>query len=117
MSAKKSLIFLFFLQIVPCTALAVAEPVIDTGSTCWMLVSTALVLLMIPGLAMFYGGLVSSRNVLGTMMHTYVSLAVIGVLWVVCGYALTFVSNIMGGFIGWNNDYFFLKGIDDMIIV
>lgn len=88
---------------------------IDTGSTSWMLVSTALVLLMVPGLAMFYGGLVRTKNVIGTMMHTYVALAIIGVLWVICGYSLTFGKNIMGGVIGWNSDYFFLKGIDNMV--
>ncbi|MCP3676373.1 MAG: ammonium transporter [Deltaproteobacteria bacterium] len=89
---------------------------IDTGTTAWMLMSTALVLLMIPGLAMFYGGLVRTKNVLGTMMHTFVALAIIGVLWVVCGYSLTFGDSILGGFIGWNSDYFFLKGIDDSIV-
>ena len=89
--------------------------VIDTGSTSWMLISTALVLLMIPGLAMFYGGLVRTKNVLGTMMHSFVPLAVIGVLWVVCGYALTFGHGILGGLVGWDPDYFFLKGIDDRI--
>ena len=89
--------------------------VIDTGSTAWMLISTALVLLMIPGLAMFYGGLVRTKNVIGTMMHTYVSLAIVGVLWVVCGYSLAFGKSIMGGIVGWNSDYFFLKGIDDMV--
>ncbi|GAB6096070.1 ammonium transporter [Desulfatiferula olefinivorans] len=89
--------------------------VVDTGNTCWMLISTALVLLMVPGLAMFYGGLVRSKNVLGTMMHSFVSLAVIGVLWVVCGFALTFGRGILGGVVGWNPDYFFLTGIDDMI--
>ena len=80
-----------------------------------MLTSTALVLLMIPGLAMFYGGLVRSKNVLGTMMHSYVSMAIIGVLWVVCGYSLTFGQGIMGGFVGWNSDYFLLQGIDDVV--
>ena len=88
---------------------------VDPGATAWMLTSTALVLLMIPGLAMFYGGLVRSKNVLGTMMHSYVSMAIIGVLWVVCGYALTFGQGIMGGFVGWNSDYFLLQGIDDVI--
>lgn len=92
-----------------------AEPVIDSGNTSWMLISTALVLLMMPGLAMFYGGLVRTKNVLGTMMHTFVAMAVIGVLWVVCGYSLTFGKSILGGFVGWNPDYFFLKGIDEMI--
>ena len=89
---------------------------VDTGTTAWMLISTALVLLMVPGLAMFYGGLVRTKNVLGTMMHSFVSIAVIGVLWVVCGYSLTFGHSILGGIIGWNNDYFFLKGIDETIV-
>ncbi len=94
---------------------AEAEPV-DSGTTAWMLTSTALVLLMVPGLAMFYGGLVRTKNVLSTMMHSFVAMAVIGVLWVVCGYSIAFGSNILGGFAGWNSDYFFLKGIDDAIV-
>ena len=94
-----------------------AQPVpADTGTTAWMLTSTALVLLMVPGLAMFYGGLVRTKNVLGTMMHSFVAMALIGVLWAVCGYSLAFGKNILGGFAGWNNDYFFLNGIDDVII-
>jgi ammonium transporter, Amt family len=88
----------------------------DTGTTAWMLTSTALVLLMVPGLAMFYGGLVRTKNVLGTMMHSFVAMALIGVLWAVCGYALAFGKNVLGGFVGWNNDYFFLKGIDDAMV-
>ena len=94
-----------------------AQPVpTDTGTTAWMLTSTALVLLMVPGLAMFYGGLVRTKNVLGTMMHSFVAMALIGILWAVCGYSLAFGKNILGGFVGWNNDYFFLNGIDDVII-
>lgn len=89
---------------------------IDSGTTAWMLVSTGLVLLMIPGLAMFYGGLVHTKNVLGTMMHSFVPLAVIGVLWVTVGYSLAFGKSIAGGLIGWNWDYFFLKGIDESIV-
>jgi len=89
---------------------------IDTGTTAWMLISTGLVLFMIPGLAMFYGGLVRTKNVIGTMMHSFVALAVIGVLWVSVGYALTFGDNTLGGFVGWNWDYFFLQGIDESII-
>jgi Amt family ammonium transporter len=60
------------------SALAQEIAEIDTGTTAWMLMSTALVLLMIPGLAMFYGGLVRTKNVLGTMMHSFVPLAIIG---------------------------------------
>jgi len=90
--------------------------VVDSVTTAWMLVSTGLVLLMIPGLAMFYGGLVHTKNVLGTMMHSFVPLAVIGVLWVAVGYSLSFGKNALGGFIGWNPDYFFLNGIDESIV-
>jgi len=93
-----------------------AEPAaVDTGTTAWMLISTALVLLMVPGLAMFYGGLVRTKNVLGTMMHSFVPMAIIGVLWVVCGYSLTFGKGVLGGLVGWNNDYFLLQGIDDAV--
>lgn len=83
--------------------------VIDTGTTAWMLTSTALVLLMVPGLAMFYGGLVRTKNVLGTMMHSYTAMAVIGVLWAIIGYALTF-GNSLGGLIGWDSSFLFLNG-------
>ena len=63
---------------------------IDTGATAWMLTSTALVLLMVPGLAMFYGGLVRSKNVLGTLMHSFVAMGIISVLWVIVGYSMSF---------------------------
>ena len=96
--------------------LPAAEGEIDTGTTCWMLTSTALVLLMVPGLAMFYGGLVRTKNVLGTMMHSFVAMSLIGILWVVVGYSLTFGKNVLGGLIGWNNDYFMLRGIDDSVV-
>jgi ammonium transporter, Amt family len=88
---------------------------IDTGATAWMLTSTTLVLLMVPGLAMFYGGLVRSKNVLGTIMHSFVAMGIISVLWVVVGYSMCFGGNVLGGWIGWNSDYFFLRGIDTNI--
>ncbi|HBN25875.1 MAG TPA: ammonia channel protein [Desulfobacteraceae bacterium] len=81
-----------------------------------MLTSTAMVLFMVTGLAMFYGGLVRPKNVLGTMMHSFAAMAVIGLLWVICGYPMTFGKSILGGFIGWNSDYFLLRGIDSSII-
>ncbi|MBF0102374.1 MAG: ammonium transporter [Desulfobacterales bacterium] len=104
---------LFLFVILPQIVHAADVQTTDTGTTAWMLTSTALVLLMVPGLAMFYGGLVRTKNVLSTMMHSFVAMALIGVLWVVCGYSLAFGKNILGGIIGWNSDYFFLKGIDD----
>ena len=89
---------------------------IDTGATAWMLTSTALVLLMIPGLAMFYGGLVRTKNVLGTMMHSFAAMGIMTILWVICGYSMCFGENVLGGWFGWNPDYFFLSGIDDSIL-
>lgn len=88
----------------------------DSGATAWMLTSTALVLLMVPGLAMFYGGLVRTKNVLGTMMHSFTAMGIMTVLWVVCGYSMAFGGNFLGGWIGWNNDYFLLQGIDTNIM-
>jgi len=115
---KKFLVFAFTLvySLVPCIACAVESQKIDTGTTCWMLTSTAMVLFMVTGLAMFYGGLVRPKNVLGTMMHSFAAMAVIGLLWVICGYSMTFGKSILGGFIGWNSDYFLLRGIDSSII-
>jgi Amt family ammonium transporter len=110
--------FLFtvnFIIVMPNLAFAAENTAVDTGTTAWMLTATALVLLMVPGLAMFYGGLVRTKNVLGTMMHSFVAMAVIGVLWAVCGYSLTFGKSILGGVVGWNKDYFFLNGIDNTI--
>jgi len=92
-----------------------AEPVIDTGTTAWMLTSTALVLLMVPGLAMFYGGLVRTKNVLGTMMHAFAAMAIIGVLWAVCGYAMAFGKDLGFGWLGWDSGLVFLSSIDDAV--
>jgi ammonium transporter, Amt family len=88
---------------------------VDTGTTAWMLTSTALVLLMVPGLALFYGGLVRTKNVLGTMMHSFVAMGIMSVLWVVVGYSMSFGHNVLGGWFGWSHDYFLLHGIDETI--
>ena len=100
----------------PLMAQGTAVPVNDSGATAWMLTSTTLVLLMVPGLAMFYGGLVRTKNVLGTMMHSYAAMAVVGVLWAVVGYALSFGPNTLGGLIGWDSRLFLLRGIDHTIL-
>ena len=91
------------------------QPPVDTGATAWMLTSTALVLLMVPGLAMFYGGLVRTKNVLGTMMHSFAAMAIIGVLWVTVGYALAFGPNVLGGWIGFDPGLLFLRSIDGTV--
>jgi ammonium transporter len=80
-----------------------------------MLVASAFVMLMVPGLALFYGGMVRRKNVLATMMHSMVALAVIGVFWIAVGYGLAFgpplLSFSKGGLIGWSNKFFFLQGV------
>jgi Amt family ammonium transporter len=69
---------------------------IDTGDTTWMLVSTALVLLMTPGLAMFYGGMVRRKNVLGTIMHSFIAIALVSLQWILFGYSLSFGPDVKG---------------------
>lgn len=74
---------------------------IDSGDTAWMLVSAALVLLMTPGLAFFYGGLVRRKNMLSILMQCYMAMCLLTVLWVVVGYSLAFSDeHVLGGFIG-----------------
>ncbi len=82
---------------------------IDKGDTAWILVSTALVMLMTPGLAFFYGGMVRKKNVLGTMMHSFFILCLISVQWVLWGYTLAFGPDI-GGIVG-GLDYLGLNGV------
>ncbi len=87
-----------------------SQPKIDKGDTAWMLTSAALVLMMtIPGLFLFYGGLVRRKNVLGTIMHSFIIVAVISIQWVLWGYSLAFGPDI-GGWIG-SSDWFGLNGV------
>ncbi len=96
---------------IPGRVLAADESVIDTGDTAWMLVSTALVLLMTPGLAFFYGGLVRRKNMLSILMQCFMAMCLLTVLWVVVGYSLAFSGHhVLGGFIG-GLDYLFLRGV------
>jgi ammonium transporter, Amt family len=113
---KRMVLMLLFLFVGVSGLFAADGKSIDTGATAWMLTSTALVLLMVPGLAMFYGGLVRSKNVLGTIMHSFVAMGIISVLWVIVGYSMSFGHNILGGWFGWNKDYFFLNGIDEKVM-
>ncbi|ABL66656.1 ammonium transporter [Chlorobium phaeobacteroides] len=111
-----SLLFLLAVMMFSGTVHAADEVVTDTGTTSWMLTSTALVLLMVPGLAMFYGGLVRTKNVIGTMMHSFAAMVIIGVLWPLVGYSLSFGPSILGGLAGWDNKFFMLQGIDESIM-
>lgn len=91
------------------SAVEAPAPKLDTGDTAWMLTSTMLVILMtIPGLALFYGGLARSKNMLSVLMQIFVIFSLITVLWCIYGYSLAFSGE--GQFIG-NLDKLFLKGI------
>src|SRR5208283_4505780 len=82
-------------QTAPAPVPAEAPPAkIDTGDTAWVLASSALVLLMTPGLALFYGGMVRRKNVLGTIMHSFVAMGIITIQWVLFGYSLSFGPDI-----------------------
>ena len=85
--------------LLPSTALADPPSALDTGDTAWLLVSSAFVLFMTPGLALFYGGMVRKRNVLSTFMFVHFALALISLQWVLFGYSLAF-GRSHGGFIG-----------------
>ena len=101
----KKFLFLFFLVGLFIVGVALAEtptsapPKVDSGDTSWILISSALVMLMTPGLALFYGGMVRSKNVLGTIMQSFIALGVITIQWVLYGYSLAFGPDI-GGIIG-----------------
>ena len=82
----------------------------DTGNTAWVLISTALVLFMTPGLALFYGGMVRSKNVLGMLMQNFFAMGLLAILWVAIVFSLAFGDAGNGGFIG-NFDYAFLKDV------
>ena len=89
-----------------------AEEAKGRGDTAWVLASSGLVMLMLPGLALFYGGMVRRKNILATMMHSMVALAVVGVYWVAVGYSLAFGDPWLGdkqaSLLGWSGGLFFL---------
>jgi Amt family ammonium transporter len=101
-------------QVVPSAAAPAAEaigdlPKVDTGDTSWILISSALVMLMTPGLALFYGGMVRTKNVLGTIMQSFMALGVITIQWVLFGYSLAFgpdIHHVIGSL-----DWIGLKGV------
>jgi Amt family ammonium transporter len=83
---------------------------IDSGDTAWMIVASAFVLLMTPGLSFFYGGMVSKKNIISTMLQSFIALGVISILWVVVGFSLAFGESI-GGIIGNPFTYFAFKNV------
>ncbi len=79
-----------------------STPKVDTGDTAWILVSAALVLLMTPGLALFYGGMVRGKNVLNMLMKSFIAIAIVSVVWTIAGYSIAFsTGNAFVGGLGW----------------
>ncbi len=96
--------------IVPINAFAAETAKIDTGNTAWLITASALVLLMtLPGLALFYGGMVRKKNIISTMYYSLISVIIISILWVMFGYSFAF-SGDLGGLIG-NMQKIFLDGV------
>ncbi len=90
------------------------EVVLNTGDTAWMLISAGLVTLMIPGLALFYGGMVRVKSVLNMMMMSFGALALVFTLWIIFGFSLVFGDSVGGrGLIGDGSEFFLLKGLDN----
>ena len=83
---------------------------LDTGDTAWMLCATGLVLLMTPGLGFFYGGMVGKKNVISTVLQSFIAMVIVTVLWVVIGFGLCFGPSI-GGFIGNPSHNMFFQGV------
>lgn len=111
--AGVAILGLFFPSIPNVTPeVAEALKAIDTGDTAWIIAAAAMVLLMTPGLAYFYGGMVGSKNVISTMLQSVISMAIISILWIVVGFSLAFGDDI-GGFIGDPRTFFMFKGVLD----
>src|SRR5579875_3440232 len=93
------------------TSLAAAAATPNSGDTAWVLASAALVLFMTPGLALFYGGMVRAKSVLNMMMMSFISMATVGVVWLLWGYSEAFGADSTGGWIGDPFDHFGLHGV------
>lgn len=91
---------------------AAANNTVDTGNTAWLLICSALVMLMTPGLAFFYAGMVNRKNVVSTLLQNFVALSVIGLLWVIIGYSLAFGT---GNFFIGDMSYFMLNGMSGQL--
>lgn len=87
-------------------------PDVDTGDTAWLLASAALVLLMTPGLAFFYGGMVKKKNVISTMLQSFICMAIVSIIWLFFGFSLAFGDDI-GGIIGNPATFFLMNGVLD----
>jgi Amt family ammonium transporter len=96
---------------VPAAVFAAEPGQIDSGDTAWLLIATALVMVMLPGLALFYGGLVRRKNVLSTIMHSFFGLAIVSVVWVIVGFSIAFAPDATGTGLFGGLDYFMFSNV------
>jgi Amt family ammonium transporter len=97
---------------VPAVPKTIVTDGINSGDVAWMLAATALVLLMTPGLAYFYGGMIDTKNIISTMLQSFIAMGVISVLWIVVGFSLAFGES-QGGFIGDPTSFFMFQNVLD----
>ncbi|HYF70132.1 MAG TPA: ammonium transporter [Ohtaekwangia sp.] len=116
---KKSLIFLVLLIAIsvlavflPAVPVSINTEGINSGDVAWMLAATALVMLMTPGLAFFYGGMIDMKNIISTMLQSFIAMGVISVLWIVVGFSLAFGDSV-GGLIGDPRTFFMFNNVLD----
>jgi Amt family ammonium transporter len=118
---KKSVIFLVLLigisilaVFMPAVPTTIVTEGINSGDTAWMLAATALVLLMTPGLAYFYGGMIDTKNIISTMLQSFIAMGVISVLWILVGFSLAFGTDVNGlGLIGDPRSFFMFANVLD----
>src|SRR6187551_128830 len=116
---KKSVIFLVLLigvsilaVFMPSVPTTIVTKGINSGDTAWMLAAAAMVLLMTPGLAYFYGGMIDTKNIISTMLQSFIAMGVISVLWILVGFSLAFGDDI-GGLIGDPSTFFMFQHVLD----
>lgn len=118
---KKSVIFLVLLIAIsilavfmPSVPTTIVTEGINSGDTAWMLAATAMVLLMTPGLAYFYGGMIDTKNIISTMLQSFIAMGVISVLWILIGFSLAFGADVNGlGIIGDPTSFFMFQNVLD----
>ncbi len=110
--AAVSILGVFYSPAPATLAEGITLPDLDTGDIAWMLTASGLVLLMTPGLSFFYGGMVSKKNIISTMLQSFIAMGIITVIWVVIGFSLAFGTSI-GGFIGDPRTFFMFNNVID----
>jgi len=98
--------------LIPAVPATINTEGINSGDVAWMLTASALVLLMTPGLAYFYGGMIDTKNIISTMLQSFVAMGVISIVWIIVGFSLAFGEDI-GGFVGNPATYFMFQNVLD----